>query len=114
MTQLTWFSINPPRDIDHPSVTAAIRSLASRPRMGTPPATPLVVFETWSVGGRLEWLLGVDPFLADELPAQLQAHAPRLAVTHLPIPHRPVVTVGMTVHSVGLSRSRDVLRVTVG
>jgi hypothetical protein len=103
MAELTWFSISPPRDVDLPAVTAAIRSLASRPRLGMPPTTPIVVVELWSLGGELQWLLGVDPVLANQLPTQLQAHIPRLALTWQAKPERPHVAIGTTIHTVGMA-----------
>ncbi len=68
MPELTWFAVHPPRDVDLEAVTAVVRPLASRPRWGLPPTTPVVVFEVWSIGGKVQWLLGMDRRLAGDVP----------------------------------------------
>ncbi len=103
MPELTWFAVHPPRDVDLEAVTAVVRPLASRPRWGLPPATPVVVFEVWSIGGKIQWLLGMDRRLAGDLPAQLRAHLPRLGLTQQTVPVRPALLVGATVRLNGLS-----------
>ncbi|HVI69450.1 MAG TPA: hypothetical protein VM581_03240 [Magnetospirillaceae bacterium] len=103
MPDLCWFEIHPPREVDLAAVTAVIRPLASRPRYGFPAATPPVVFEMWSIGGKVSWLLGMDHRLSGSLPAQLQAHLPRLGLTPQPTPQRPALSVGATVRLAGLS-----------
>ncbi|WP_162907441.1 type IV secretory system conjugative DNA transfer family protein [Allorhizocola rhizosphaerae] len=103
MANLVWFAVHPPRDIDLAAVVAVIRPLASRPRYGLPRATPAVVFEVWSIKGKIHWLLGMDNRLAGDLPAQLQAHLPRLGLTPVSSPNRPRLLTGATVRLDGLS-----------
>lgn len=79
MVELVWHECHPPRDLDLAAVTAMLRPLAGRPKLGMLRRTPVAVFEAWSDGGHLRWLLGVEPMLGN-LPEQLKAQLPRLAV----------------------------------
>jgi hypothetical protein len=74
MSELIWFELSPPRDLDLEAVTALVRPLATRPHGGLMGTSPLVVFELWSHGGTISWRLGVDKTQAGILPRQMSAH----------------------------------------
>ena len=103
MPDLIWFELFPPTDLDLAAITNMLRPLASRPRLGILGRTPTVVFESWSDGERLRWLLGVEPLLASSVPSQLQAQLPNLGVVRLAEPNRPDITVAVDLHLHGLA-----------
>lgn len=103
MTDLRWYELSPPRDIDLVSVTAVLRPLANRPRVGLTGFTPLVVFEIWSLAGTIQWRLGLDPKLSGVVPSQLRAHLPRLGIREVVIVRRPTLLLAADVRLQGLS-----------
>lgn len=80
MPDLLWLELFPPRDVSLEQLTAMVRTLASRPRLGITGRTPVVVFETWAQGGTVRWLLGIEPILTGTVPPALQAQMPGLAI----------------------------------
>lgn len=103
MAELRWFEITPPREIDLTMVTAIIRPLANRPRLGMANATPVVVFEVWGYGGEIHWRLGADAQIAREVAAQLRAHLRKMGLTPLAKAARPALLLGADVGLHGLS-----------
>jgi DNA helicase HerA-like ATPase len=99
---LTWYDVYPPAGLDLAALTQLIRPLASRPRLGLMRRTPIAVFELWSKGGRLAWLLGLDPHLASTVPAQLRAQLPGLTLVEMTDPSRPTPDLATTVYATGL------------
>lgn len=81
MIDLVWLELHPPRNLTVEQLTAALRPLATRPRLGFTGRTPVVVFEAWSHAGSVRWLLGVERLLLGTVPQQLQAQMPGLAIT---------------------------------
>jgi energy-coupling factor transporter ATP-binding protein EcfA2 len=92
-SELRWFEINPPREITVEDVTALLRPLAHRRRFGWQQTPGLVVFELWSLQGRMSWRLGVDARIAAEVTQQLRAHLPGLGIARLMQMERPLLTV---------------------
>jgi Helicase HerA, central domain len=84
-----WFRLYFPHELDVEMATRLFRPLASRPRLGLTRRTPAVIFELWSLGGDLRWLLGADEQLVPHLMEQLRAQLPGLAVEREPAPSRP-------------------------
>jgi hypothetical protein len=80
MTDLVWFELTPPRDLDLAAVVAMLRPLASRPRLGLMQRTPAVVFETWLLPGRVRWLVALDRHIATSIPHEFRAQLPRLEI----------------------------------
>lgn len=103
MPDLTWHQIFPPCDLDVSAVTALLRPLANRPRVGIWRRTPVVVFECWGIQGELRWLLGVETMLAARLPGELQAQMPGLGLIEQAEPQRPVPAVAAELRLQGLS-----------
>lgn len=103
MADLRWFEVSPPRDVDLAAVTAVLRPLANRPRLGLTATTPLAVFEVWGYGGEIHWRFGVDAQLAREVAAQLRAHLPKMGLTPLPKVQRPALLLGADMRLHGLS-----------
>jgi len=97
MTDLAWFDLYPPRNLDLPALVALLRPLASRPRVGFMQRTPPVVLEAWVRAGAVEWLLGMDPRLTSTVPGQFRAHLPKLGLKVSEDPPRPVPLVGADV-----------------
>lgn len=92
-TGLCWYKLYFPSSLDIAAITRLIRPLATRPRLGFTARTPIVVFELWSHGGVLQWLMGLDHRLT-RLPDQLRAQLPELIFTPQPEPVRiqPLLT----------------------
>jgi hypothetical protein len=104
MPDLRWFELFLPRGLDLGAVTALIRPLASRPRMGMLlPRMPVVVFECWSFAGELHWLLGVESIIAARVPSELEAQLPGLSLVEQDEPRRPVLAVAVDLRLQGLS-----------
>lgn len=101
MSELSWYAVIPPRNLDAAALTAALRTLASRPRIGLLGRTPTVVFELWGQAGEVGWWLGLEERIADELTQQLKAHLPRLGLVHEPTPQRSAVMVATTLNHRG-------------
>lgn len=101
--ELTWFELFPPRDLDLAAVTAMLRPIASRPRLGILKRTPVVVFECWGDGRGVRWLLGVESLLAAQLPDQLRAQLPQLGVVQQTTLERPLVDVAVELRLQGLA-----------
>jgi DNA helicase HerA-like ATPase len=80
MSELRWFDLTPPRDLDLETVTTLLRPLAYRPRVGLLHTTPPVVLELWGEGGRLGWRLGVDARVLGHVAETFHAHLPRLGM----------------------------------
>jgi hypothetical protein len=91
VADLQWFEMHPPRDLDLAAVTALVRPLTDRPRTGLGAGVPLVVFEVWSFGGQIRYLLGVDQRLAQTVPVGLKAQAPRLGLVPVKRTLRPML-----------------------
>jgi hypothetical protein len=94
MTEWRWFQVFPPRGMALADVTAVVRVLVGRPRLGVLGLHPMVVFELWLHRGRVRWLVGMDERLADSLPGQLQAQCSGLVVTPTDKPERPALLAG--------------------
>lgn len=73
-----WLEMHPPRDVQPEQLTAMLRTLASRPRLGFARRTPVVVFEAWATGGTVCWLLGMEQVLVGTVPPALTAQMPGL------------------------------------
>lgn len=73
MTDFTWFEAHPPRSLDLAGVTALVRVLAARPRLGLQQVQPVVTFELWLSHDRARWLIGCDERIARHLPGELAA-----------------------------------------
>lgn len=73
-----WLEMHPPRDVQPEQLTAMLRTLASRPRLGFTRRTPVVVFEAWATGGTVRWLLGMEQVLMGTVPPALTAQMPGL------------------------------------
>ncbi|SDE27583.1 type IV secretory system conjugative DNA transfer family protein [Glycomyces harbinensis] len=80
MSELRWFDLTPPRDIDLETVTTLLRPLAHRPSVGWLYMTPPVILELWGEGGRLGWRLGVDARVLGHVAETFHAHLPRLGI----------------------------------
>jgi DNA helicase HerA-like ATPase len=91
-----------PSGLDLAAATKVIRPLASRPRLGLTRRTPIVVFELWSKGGTIYWLLGLDQHLTQAVPTQLRAQLPGLTLVKTTTPRRPMPDLASTVHTTGL------------
>lgn len=102
MPELVWFELFPPRGLDLATVTAVVRPLASRPRLGLTRRMPVVVFECWSNEGMLRWLLGVEAVLAPQVPALLHTQLPNLGIVRRDDVDRPAVPVAVALRSQGL------------
>jgi hypothetical protein len=89
MTDLIWFELFPPRDLDLAAVVSLLRPLASRPRIGFMQRTPVVVFEAWLTPGHVRWLMGLDHHIATSIPHQFRAQLPRLDVVASSAAGRP-------------------------
>lgn len=94
MTAWRWFEVFPPRGMGLPDITAVVRALVGRPRLGVLGLHPMVVFELWLRRDRVRWLLGMDTRLADSLPGQFQAQCRGLVVTATDVPERPALVAG--------------------
>ena len=81
MTDFTWFEAHPPRELDLADVTALVRVLAGRPRLGLPQLQPLVTFELWLSRDRVRWLVGCDERIARHMPGELAAQVRGLSLT---------------------------------
>jgi hypothetical protein len=101
-TSLAWYDVYPPVGLDLAALTKLIRPLASRPRVGLMRRTPIAVFELWSKGGALSWLLGLDQLLTATVPAQLRAQLPGLTLVETTDPRRPAPDLATTVYAMGL------------
>jgi len=89
MTELMWYDVNPPRELELDEVTAVLRPLANRPRPSLLGAPPIVVFELWGQGGLVSWRVGASPRIARDVMAHLTAHLPRAGVSKLKDSNRP-------------------------
>jgi hypothetical protein len=103
VADLKWFDLSLPREMDLAGVTAVLRPLANRPRLGLAAVTPLVVFELWGRGGAISWRLGVDARIAQRLPSELAAHLPRLGIEPIVEDDRPPLTLAADLRMQGLS-----------
>ncbi|WP_326560041.1 type IV secretory system conjugative DNA transfer family protein [Micromonospora sp. NBC_01796] len=103
MSRLTWFSLSLPRDMELPDVTAVLRPLAARPRIGITGAVALAVIEVWSIGGRVSWRLGLDFRIAQSLSQQMAAHLPRLGMRQEHETERPALSMAAEVRMHGLA-----------
>lgn len=103
--QLQWYEGYPPRDVDFEKVTALLRVLAARPRIGLLRKTPVVALELWIQGGTIRWLVGMSEHLTPSLPSQLRAHLPGLTLVGRKFSQelRPATTVAADVRVRGLS-----------
>jgi hypothetical protein len=64
---------------------------------------PLVVFEIWSVGGEIKYLLGVDHRLAGSAPVEMAAQLPRLGLVPAKRSARPVLRLAADVRLHGIA-----------
>ena len=107
MTELSWFGLHPPRNLDLQAVTGFIRPLATRPVSGFLATTPLVVFEVWGEGGTdgaaISWRLGVEQRIAADIAMQLTAQLPGIGISPLHDEGRPVLSFGAEVSTFGWS-----------
>ncbi len=81
MTNFAWFEAHPPRTLDLAGVTALVRVLATRPRLGLQQVQPIVTFELWLSKDRARWLVGCDQQIARHLPGELAAQVGGLSFT---------------------------------
>jgi hypothetical protein len=92
-SELSWYELVPPRELDLAAVTGLLRPLASRPRLGLIPATPVVVLETHIAPGLVRWLLALDVRLVSTLPAALRAQLPGVVLVPVAAETRPRLAV---------------------
>lgn len=102
MTTLVWYDVYLPSGLDLTAATKLIRPLASRPKLGLTRRTPIVVFELWSKGGTIYWLLGLDQHLVATVPPQLRAQLPGLTLVKTTKLRRLTPDLASTVHTTGL------------
>jgi hypothetical protein len=88
MTEITWFTVIPPRGLDTAKIAGLMRVLAGRPRYGLTKVQPVVVFELWIEAGHVRWLLGMDSRISGQLPGELIAQIPALALVPVAYPSR--------------------------
>jgi hypothetical protein len=88
-SELSWYELVPPRGLDLADATTLLRPLASRPRLGLLPATPVVALETHLAPGLVRWLLGLDVRLVGTLPVALRAQLPGVALVPVAAETRP-------------------------
>jgi DNA helicase HerA-like ATPase len=88
-SELSWHELVLPRDLDLATVTTLLRPLASRPRLGLIPATPVVALETHVAPGLVRWLLGLDVRLVSTLPVALRAQLPGVVLVPMAAETRP-------------------------
>lgn len=104
MPKITWFELYIPSERDLAAITAVLRPLATRPKLGWRRQTPIVVFELRAEAGNLHWLLGMDERLRHHLPAQLRAQLPGLVITPRPKPARALPLLVSNVRPIGMSQ----------
>lgn len=83
MLNFTWFEAHPPRGLTLADLTAVLRVLAGRPRLGLQQLQPVVTFELWLSRDQARWLVGCDDRVARHLPGELSAQLPGLSLTIL-------------------------------
>ncbi|HEX3782722.1 MAG TPA: type IV secretory system conjugative DNA transfer family protein [Pseudonocardiaceae bacterium] len=104
MSSLVWFDLYLPPGLTLADATKVIRPLAGRAPSGLVKRTPLVVFEVWSHGGAVRWLLGTDQRLTATLPDQLRAQLPGLTLVRTAKPRRRLPDVTATAHTSGVTQ----------
>ncbi|WP_314410153.1 type IV secretory system conjugative DNA transfer family protein [Streptomyces kroppenstedtii] len=97
-SNLTWFELHFPHGLTPAEVMKALQPLAYRPLVGWFKDTPAVAFELRALPGSVRYWFGADPRVSGELPGQLQAQLPGLAVVPLDCPPRPMPQLAATVH----------------
>ncbi|EKX63082.1 type IV secretory system conjugative DNA transfer family protein [Streptomyces ipomoeae] len=95
---LAWFELHFPNDLTPAEVVKALQPLAYRPLVGWFKDTPAVAFELRALPGSVRYWFGVDPRVSSELPGQLQAQLPGLAVVPVDTPPRPIPQLAATLH----------------
>ncbi|MFI5885682.1 type IV secretory system conjugative DNA transfer family protein [Streptomyces sp. NPDC051554] len=95
---LAWFELHFPHGLTPADVVKALQPLAYRPLVGWFKDTPAVAFELRALPGSVRYWFGVDPRIGKELPGQLQAQLPGLAVVAVDHPPRPMPQLSATVH----------------
>jgi hypothetical protein len=81
MAEFSWHEAHTPRTLDLAAVTALVRVLATRPRLGLQQMQPVVTFELWLSKDRVRWLVGCDQQIARHLPGELAAQVGGLSFT---------------------------------
>lgn len=94
MTAWRWCEVVLPRGMSQDDVTAVVRVLTGRPRLGALQLQPPVVFELWLHPERSHWLVGMDARIADRLPGEFRAQCPGLTFVSVDDPQRPVPVAG--------------------
>ncbi len=110
MNDVRWYELFQPRGMTLDTVTAFLRPLASRPRIGLRSTTPIVVFEQWASGGDVRYLMGVERPQDSALVEQLTAAVPGLTSIELATPPRESLRYGCEIRltSVAASLRTDV------
>ena len=78
---LRWFEAFPPSPLSLVNLTALVRVLAGRPRLGIRQLQPVVAFEVWLSKTGVRFLVGCDEQLARHLPSELTAQVSGLSLT---------------------------------
>ncbi|MGR6971420.1 type IV secretory system conjugative DNA transfer family protein [Streptomyces cynarae] len=97
-SRLAWFELHFPHELTPADVVKALQPLAYRPLVGWFKDTPAVAFELRALPASVRYWFAVDPRIGNELPGQLQAQLPGLAVVPLDRPPRPVPLLAATLH----------------
>ncbi|MFE4370420.1 type IV secretory system conjugative DNA transfer family protein [Streptomyces sp. NPDC056835] len=108
---LHWFEVHFPHSLTPDDVVRALQPLAYRPQLGWRRKTPVVVFELRAHADSIRWLVGVDPRISNELPAQLQAQLPGLVLSPELKSSRPLPALASSVRPSSLTQP---LRVEMG
>lgn len=103
MSNFIWFEAFPPRGLKLEQVTALVRPLASRPRLGVFGLMPVVVFELWLGHQSARWFIGVEEQLRFSLPKQLQGQLPALDLVPVSAAERPKQQMGCAVRIYSLA-----------
>jgi energy-coupling factor transporter ATP-binding protein EcfA2 len=103
MSEFVWFEVVPPRSLTLEQVTALMRPLASRPKLGVLGLMPVVVFELWLRRDAAQWLIGVNEQIAVSVAPQLMAQMPGLHLSPAEDPQRPAQQVGCSLRIYSLA-----------
>ena len=104
MINLSWYELNPPRELDLDAVTGLIRPLATRPISGIMATVPVVVFELWDHGGsQISWRIGIESTSTTAITAHLTAQLPSIGLSPLEDAPRSALTLAAEVSTFGWS-----------
>ena len=105
MSELNWWEFHLPRGMTLDTVTALIRPIAPRPKLGLTARTPRVVIEQWNIAGTTRHLLGLELPLGELFAMQLAASVPDLIVRRASARLRPRVVRAADVSMTSLATS---------